>query len=128
MLNYVCEVTDMEKYFKVLDTYPVEGLDDVKYVSLHYVNRGDRANNMNYNIKLVNAFVVDKHHENGLEIHAIYDDGAIKIFNYRTKKLITVLFGRVGQIVRYYQELGIPLPYTVLCTADKNRQQGRNQL
>ena len=118
----------MEKYFKVLDTYPIEGLDEVKYLSEHYTNRCERVRNMNYNIKLVNAFVVDKHHEKGLEIHAIYDDGTIKIFNYRTKKLITVLFGRVGQIVRYYQELGIPLPYTVLCAADKNRQQGRNQL
>ena len=86
----------MEKYFKVLDTYPIEGLDDVKYVTEHYINRGERAKHMNYNIKLVNGFVVDKHHENGLEIHAIYDDGTIKIFNYRTKKLITVLFGRVG--------------------------------
>lgn len=118
----------MEKYFKVLDTYPIEGLDEVKYLSEHYTNRCERVRNMNYNIKLVNAFVVDKHHENGLEIHAIHDDGTIKIFNYRTKKLITVLFGRVGQIVRYYQELGIPLPYAVLCVADKNRQQGRNLL
>lgn len=118
----------MEKYFKVLDTYPIEGLDDVKYVTEHYINRSERAKHMNYNIKLVNAFVVDKHHENGLEIHAIYDDGTIKIFNYRTKKLITVLFGRVGQIVRYYQELSIPVPYTVLCKADENEKQGRNHL
>ena len=128
MLNCICEVTYMEKYFKVLDTYPIEGLDNVKYVTEHYINRSDRVKNMNYNIKLVNAFVVDKHHENGLEIHAIYDDGTIKIFNYRTKKLITVLFGRVGQIVRYYQELSIPVPYAVLCKADENEKQGRNHL
>ena len=128
MLNYVCEVTYMEKYFKLLDTYHIEGLDEVKYVSGHYINRSERAKHMNYNIKLVNAFVVDKHHENGLEIHAIYDDGTIKIFNYRTKKLITVLFGRVGQIVRYYQELSIPVPYAVLCKADENEKQRRNHL
>ena len=118
----------MEKYFKVIDTYPIEGLDEVKYLSEHYTNRCERVKHMNYNIKLVNAFVVDKHHEKGLEIHAIYDDGTIKIFNYRTKKLITVLFGRVGQIVRYYQELNIPVPYAVLCKADENEKQGRNLL
>lgn len=128
MLKYVCEVSIVSKYFRVIDTYPIEGLDDVKYVTEHYINRGERAKHMNYNIKLVNAFVVAKHHENGLEIHAIYDDGTIKIFNYRTKKLITVLFGRVGQIVRYYQELGIPVPYAVLCKADENEKQGRNHL
>lgn len=61
----------MEKYFKVLDTYPIERLDDIKYVTEHYINRNERVKHMNYNIKLVNAFVVDKHHENGLEIHAI---------------------------------------------------------
>lgn len=118
----------MEKYFKVLDTYPIEGLDDVKYVTEHYINRNERVKHMNYNIKLVNAFIVDKHRENGLEIHAIYDDGTIKIFNYRTKKLITALFGRVGQIVRYYQELCVSVPYTVLCKADENEKQGRNHL
>ena len=118
----------MEKYFKVLDTYPIDGLDEVKYISGHYINRSERVKNMDCNIKLVNAFVVDKHHENGLEIHAIYDDGTIKVFNYRTKKLITVLFGRVGQIVRYYQGLGIPLPYNILCGAEKNEKQGRNNL
>lgn len=118
----------MEKYFKVLDTYPIEGLDyDVKFVTEHYINRNERVKHMNYN-KLVNAFIVDKHHENGLEIHAIYDDGTIKIFNYRTKKLITVLFGRVGQIVRYYQELSIPVPSAVLCKADENEKHGRNHL
>ena len=31
----------MEKYFKVLDTYPIEGLDDVKYVTEHYINRNE---------------------------------------------------------------------------------------
>lgn len=118
----------MEKYFKVIDTYPIDGLDDVKYVTEHYINRSERAKHMSYGIKLVSAFIVDKHHENGLEIHAIYDDGTIKIFNYRTKKLITVLFGRVGQIVRYYQELSIPVPYAVLCKADENEKQGRNHL
>ena len=118
----------MEKYFKVLDTYPIEGLDEVKHLTIHYINRSDRVKNMNCNIKLVSAFVVDKHHENGLEIHAIYDDGTIKIFNYRTKKLITVLFGRVGQIVRYYQELSIPVPYAIICKADENERQGRNYL
>lgn len=44
----------MEKYFKVLDTYPIEGLDEVKYVTEHYINRNERVKHMNYGITLVN--------------------------------------------------------------------------
>ena len=118
----------MGKYFRVIDTYPLEGLDNVAEVTTHYIERGNRVSNMRDKIRPHTAFIVDKHHENGLEIHVVYSDATIKIFNYRTKKLITVLFGRVGQIVRYYQELSIPVPYAIICKADENERQGRNYL
>ena len=118
----------MIKYFKVLDTYPLEGIDDIRGITNHYMERSNRVFNVRYGIKPVQAFIVDKHHENGLEIHAIYSDGTIKIFNYRTKRLIAVLFGRVQQIIRYYQDMGLSLPYDVLCEAQKNEELGRNRL
>ena len=45
---------------------------------------------------------VDRHHKNGPEIHRISDTGIITIFNKRTKKMITQLIARPGQIKRYF--------------------------
>ena len=45
--------------------------------------------------------VVNKGHANGEEIHVIFNNGVVKIYNERTKKFITVLIARVPQIERY---------------------------
>lgn len=47
---------------------------------------------------------------NGKEIHTITEKGVILIHNSETKKLITMLFARPGQIVRYWKALNIELP------------------
>ena len=51
--------------------------------------------------KVVKIAVVDKGHMNGNEIHLVYNNGVVKIYNERTKKFITVLIARVPQIERY---------------------------
>ena len=51
--------------------------------------------------KVLKIAVVDKGHKNGDEIHVIYNNGIIKIYNARTRKFITVLIARVPQIERY---------------------------
>ena len=51
--------------------------------------------------KVVKIAVVDKGHANGNEIHIIYNNGIIKVYNERTCKFITVLIARVPQIERY---------------------------
>lgn len=51
--------------------------------------------------KVLKIAVVDKGHKNGSEIHIIYNNGIIKIYNERTCKFITVLIARVPQIERY---------------------------
>lgn len=128
MLKYVCEVNIVSKYFRVIDTYPLEGLDNVAEVTTHYTERGNRVSNMRDKIRPHTAFIVDKHHENGLEIHVVYSDATIKIFNYRTKRLITVLYGRVPQVIRYYVGVDLSVPYDILCKAQENEDTGRNNL
>ena len=51
--------------------------------------------------KVLKIAVVDKGHKNGNEIHIVYNNGVIKIYNERTCKFITVLIARVPQVERY---------------------------
>ena len=51
--------------------------------------------------KVIKIAVVNKGHENGNEIHVIFNNGIIKVYNARTRKFITILIARVPQIERY---------------------------
>lgn len=51
--------------------------------------------------KVIKIAVVNKEHKNGNEIHVIFNNGIIKVYNARTHKFITVLIARVPQIERY---------------------------
>ena len=51
--------------------------------------------------KVLKIAVVNKGHKNGNEIHVVYNNGVVKIYNERTHKFITVLIARVPQIERY---------------------------
>lgn len=45
--------------------------------------------------------IVNKEHKNGNEVHVIYNNGIIKVYNANTHKFITVLIARVPQVERY---------------------------
>ena len=51
--------------------------------------------------KVIKIAVVNKGHENGNEIHLVYNNGIVKIYNANSRKCITVLIARVPQIERY---------------------------
>ena len=51
--------------------------------------------------KVLKIAVVNKGHKNGNEIHLVYNNGVVKIYNENTRKFITVLIARVPQIERY---------------------------
>lgn len=53
------------------------------------------------NAKVVKIAIVNKGHENGNEVHVIYNNGIIKIYNENTHKFITVLIARAPQVERY---------------------------
>ena len=89
---------------------------------------GDRKNRLKtyFKIKEVgevyDTFIVDKDHPNGDEIHVLTDTGFILIFNYNTKRFITVLHARPGQLKRYYLNLGEDIPKKVLDITKSNKE------
>lgn len=56
--------------------------------------------------KVIDSFIVDKGHKNGLERHEVTDNGVIIIYNARTNKLVTKLIARKWQIIRLYNSVG----------------------
>lgn len=74
--------------------------------TLHAANRSHRLQIAERLIteesaRVLKIAVVDKGHANGEEIHIIYNNGIIKVYNANTRKFITVLIARVPQIERY---------------------------
>lgn len=51
--------------------------------------------------KVVKIAVVNKGHKNGNEVHIVYNNGVVKIYNANSRRFITVLIARVPQIERY---------------------------
>ena len=51
--------------------------------------------------KRLEAYVVDKGHSNGDEVHVLYNNGIVRIYNLRTGKHITDLIARLPQMERY---------------------------
>ena len=72
----------------------------------HAVNRSKRLQIaerliIEESAKVVKIAVVNKGHKNGNEIHLVYNNGIVKVYNEHTRKFITVLIARVPQIERY---------------------------
>jgi hypothetical protein len=57
--------------------------------------------------EFIDGFVVDTCHPAGLEVHLINKNGLIYIYNRDSKRAITILGARPGQLKRYYKALGI---------------------
>ena len=72
----------------------------------HAVNRSKRLQIaerliIEESAKVVKIAIVNKGHKNGNEIHLVYNNGVVKVYNEHTRKFITVLIARVPQIERY---------------------------
>ena len=72
----------------------------------HAVNRSKRLQIaerliIEESAKVIRIAVVNKDHKNGNEIHIVYNNGVVKVYNENTRKFITVLIARVPQIERY---------------------------
>ena len=74
--------------------------------TLHVATRSKRAQIAQRLIneesaKVCKIAIIDKGHKNGEEVHVIYNNGIIKVYNANTHKYITILIAREAQIERY---------------------------
>ena len=72
----------------------------------HAVNRSKRLQIaerliIEESAKVVKIAVVNKGHRDGNEVHIVYNNGVVKIYNANSRKFITVLIAREPQIARY---------------------------
>lgn len=91
--------------------------------SKHYdKQRGKRQRFINKHINgdgnIIDSFVVDKGHKDGVEVHSITDTGLIIIHNKDTGKLVTKLIARPEQIKRYYKDSDKQPPRWLLSLAE----------
>ena len=96
--------------------------------SKHWKNDRNKRNEIIEKIgcgNTIKTVVVDRHHKNGPEVHEISDTGIITIFNQRTKKMITKLIARPGQIKRYFTENEI-IPEELLNIAKQHQKMNFN--
>lgn len=71
--------------------------------------------------------VVDRGHKNGCEVHALYSDGSIRIFNLNTCRFVTILFARPGQALRLADKrYTTKLPQYILDICMLNVNSGKN--
>lgn len=77
--------------------------------------------------KIIDEFVVDKGHKDGLERHCITDTGIIIIYNAVSGKLVSKLIARPNQIKRYYVDTDKEPPPSLLRLAEWHESMGYNK-
>lgn len=75
-------------------------------ITCHGVNRSKRLQVaerliIEESAKVIKIAIVNKGHKNGNEVHLVYNNGIVKVYNARTRRFVTVLIARVPQIERY---------------------------
>ena len=75
------------------------------------------------NKNIYKSYLVNTNHKNGKEIHIILKNATILILNNKTKKLITILNARKGQLIRYDKKT----PNFMLKLAHRNEVEKRNK-
>lgn len=74
--------------------------------------------------KVCKIAIVDKGHEDGHEVHVVYNNGVVKVYNATSHKFITVLICRPSQIERY----NIALTKTMQSKIKEHIAQGYNKI
>lgn len=90
--------------------------------------RQDRLKLISKKHKIDKIFLIDKGHKNGKELHIITTQSCILIFNYESKRFITVLFARPNQLIRLYDAVGLKVSNEMLETCRQYSDKKMNRI
>lgn len=76
---------------------------------------------------IVRQCLVDTGHRAGCEVHVLTSTGIVLVFNAHSRKLITVLVARPGQVARYYEPFGEDVPDWLMNRAYENTSLSRRK-
>jgi hypothetical protein len=122
--------------FKVLGETAVKPIDKIlneisKKSSFHAEDERSRevpeSIARNNGAEVYKAFIVDKEHDKGNEIHYITENAIIFIFNENSGKFITTENARKGQVKRYFSQQGLVCPQHIIDKAVDNQDTGANK-
>ena len=77
--------------------------------------------------RIIDSFIINKGHKDGLEKHCVTENGIIVIYNADSNKLVTKLVARENQIKRYYRNSGREPPQWLLYLAQFHESLGYNR-
>ena len=83
---------------------------------------------INNGAEIDRAFLVDKGHPNGAEIHYVTKNGCIFICNSHTFRFITVLIARPNQVQRLYAACGLTPNPSIIARCCENVKKNLNNL
>lgn len=101
-------------------------------VSKHYNYKRNRRERMiekylHGDGKVIDSFIIDRGHKNGLERHEITENGVILIYNNDSNLLISKLIARPQQIKRYYKDIEKEPPSYLMYLAQWHEDLGYNK-
>ena len=77
--------------------------------------------------KVIDSFLVNKGHKDGMERHDVTENGIIVVYNAASGKLVTKLIGREGQLRRLYGNIGREPPKYLIELARWHKDLGYNK-
>lgn len=94
----------------------------------HVAKRSNRMKHIDLNAVPVPGFsaIVDKGHRNGEEVHMLFSDGSVRIFNINSGKLVTILIARPAQVFRIRKNYSDRIPRKVWNIIKSNVDRGLN--
>lgn len=97
------------------------------------VARFELVSKLDPNPTIDKAFIVDRGHRNGKEIHCVSEKGIIYILNLRKylkdyNSLVTVMIARPRQVTRLYEACDLSASESIINTCRYNQQMGYNMV
>lgn len=107
---------DMKSFIYTEDTKHLTNDREKRVQKCNYLINIEKA-------KIHSAYQVNKGHDMGAEIHVLYSNGIVKVYNQNTGRFITVIPCQEYQVKRYFDMTNTKYPNAMKKTVRKHDKQ-----